>query len=352
MPNYTPYKFKSLIVTTYKIKSEEGKTFDDLNYGDKVTFEESSPNGAQAVFVKGIESLDGKGKSFRADFVPQERAAKYTELFKELNQTNKKTSPLFCVHGFNVQPDDVLENMSKAYVRFNVALNYFPIPVVWPCNTEGDYTTDQDMPSLGAGLHLNALVRGIDDNLFPRKSLLMHSMGNHVIFDGACGTKDDKNKVINSPPEIQFENIFMVAADLPKDIFWKEPYDYDGMLWDGERYKRIYGQKKQKASNFFGMLQTVGTGADKKPKGKIYVVHQPLDKALLGSATTNNEQRLGSYGYMKDGADKIRDEFKGYLENYNIRKDLPWYGDDPLYGHSYQFEKVAIQYYFSKDLAE
>ena len=46
-------------------------------------------------------------------------------------------------------------------------------------------------------------VDKIPDETFPRKSLLMHSMGNHVVFDGAC---------LKGAPKVQFENIFMVAA--------------------------------------------------------------------------------------------------------------------------------------------
>lgn len=364
MSQFKPYDYKGLIITTYKISSEDRKKFDDLEHGDKVTFEASSPNGENAVFLKGVESLGaGKNISFRAKFVPQDLAARYTKLFEELNVTNDETSPLFCVHGFNVQPNSVLEETSKVWERFEnknfgdkdkeyfqfKGLTYYPIPVIWPCNTDGNYNVDQDKPSLGAGKHLRALVKGINNDLFPRKSLLMHSMGNHVVFDGACGTKDDSGAVIKTPPDVQFENIFMVSSDVPKDLFWKEPYDYDNVWWGKERTKRVYGQKKQKASNFFGMLQT---GSDGKPKGKIYVVHNPRDKALLGSAIVNNEKRLGTVGYKSQGEDKVRDEFKDYLAEYNIYSDLPWIADDMTFLHSYHFEAVTIGYYYSKDIGE
>ena len=38
-------------------------------------------------------------------------------------------------------------------------------------------------------------------------------MGNHVVvFNGACGVKDETGQVIDKAPDVQFENIFFVAA--------------------------------------------------------------------------------------------------------------------------------------------
>jgi len=111
-------------------------------------------------------------------------------------------------------------------------------------------------------------------------------------------------------------------------------------------------RKSRRQKNFFKLLATEGTGSDAKPKGKIYVVHRSTDKALLASSIVNNEKRLGSVGYKSQGEDTILEEYKDYLENYDIRPDLGWTGDDTLNYHSYQFEKTAIKFYFSKDLVE
>lgn len=66
------------------------------------------------------------------------------------------------------------------------------------------YDKDQEVFSQEAGKLLNSFVDVVPDETFPRKSLMLHSMGNHVVFNGACGMKN--------PPQVQFENIFMVAA--------------------------------------------------------------------------------------------------------------------------------------------
>jgi len=74
------------------------------------------------------------------------------------------------------------------------------------------YSRDQEDPSQRAGLELKNFVNAIPNDLFPRKSLLMHSMGNHVVFNGACGVKDEAGQVVDKAPDVQFENIFFEAA--------------------------------------------------------------------------------------------------------------------------------------------
>jgi len=343
--------YKGLVVTTCEVEpTAEGADLSNLENGDEVTFKESSPNGKKAVFLMKVKEYDNSGE-FRAKYVSPDRAARFVELFDILNETNKNASALFVVHGFNVQPASAMSNVASKFDRFKEAgLNYYPIPVIWPCNDKGKYSEDQDDPSQKAGDQLRALVNGIDNKLFPRKSLLMHSMGNHVVFNGSCGFKKD-GKVVDSPPDVEFENIFMVAADVPHDIFWENPWDYDNAWTDKDRRKRLYGQKYQKASNFFGMLKRDGSG-DKKPIGKIYIVHNPRDSALHGSSWVKNyETRLGSLGHKKDGGDKIRNDLKDYIEDYNIYPELPWVGDDWKYWHSYQLDLVAIKFYFTKDVS-
>lgn len=257
---YEEYEYKGLVVTTCEINREnEDKEalVKDLERDEKVTFNQSSRNGTQVVFLKNVEYKDKKRGPFRAKYVTPKDAARMSKLFAGVNKTNKDVSPLFCVHGFNVQPGSIMSDMSRNYNRFKEiekidekGFKYCPVPVIWPCTDDGNYLIDQDKPSQGAGNNLNLFVQGIKEELFPRKSLLMHSMGNHVIFDGACGFKEN-NVVKVSEHNINFENIFMVAADLPKDIFCKNPYDYDTVLWGKERAKRIYGQKKQKAKKLF-----------------------------------------------------------------------------------------------------
>lgn len=342
--------YKGLVVTTCEVKPKAaGVDVENLKHGDEVTFQKSSENGKKAVFLMNVKEYDDNG-NFLAEYVSSDKAARFVELFDILNSTNKDASALFLVHGFNVQPASAMNSIASKWKRFvEAGLKYYPIPVIWPCNDGGNYKEDQDDPSQKAGDQLKLFVDGIDNKLFPRKSLLMHSMGNHVVFDGSCGFKEDGTVVV-CPPDVQFENIFMVAADVPHDIFWTNPWEYDNAWFNKERKKRLYGQKTAKASNFFGMLKRYDSG-DKKPVGKIYVVHCPRDSALHGSSWVKNwETRLGSLGHKKDGGDKIRNEFKDYIEDYNILLEIPKFEDDSLFWHSYQLETVAIEFYFSKDV--
>ena len=116
--------------------------------------------------------------------------------------------------------------------------------------------------------------------------------------------------------------------------------------------QRLFGQKKQKASNFFKMLKV---NESSKPSGKIYVVHYRWDKAMLASSTIffNNETRIGGAGHKKDGEDKVRADMKDYIEDYDMYSNIKSFGgDDDKKKHSYQFEPAAIKFYFSKDIGK
>jgi len=341
--NKTEVKLKNGEILPYV----KGETELKLDY--MITFDTSIPvddnSGDEAVFLSHVDYCPGShNKKFIGRYVPVEKVGKWTSLAFKLVEGAKDATPLFCVHGFNVQPDYIMEKMVKDWKIFvDEGFKYFPVPVIWPCSM--NYLGNQVNASLGAGKHLAALVNGVSSEHIPRKSLLMHSMGNHVVFDGACGMKDDKGMVIEKKPGVHFENIFMVSADIPRDVFWKKPWDYDSTWVNTRRRKRMYGQKLKKADNLFSMLQT---GNDGKPKGKIYVVYNPWDMALIGSTATNAEKRLGTYG--ADDEDKIRDEFKDYIKGYNIYPDLGHIVDKYKL-HSYQFEVPAIKFYYGNSLA-
>jgi esterase/lipase superfamily enzyme len=200
--------YKGLVVSTCAIEPSNPE------HGDEVTFKESS-TGGKAVFLMKVKEYDNSG-DFKAKYVSPERAARHVELFPKLNRTNKDTSPLFVVHGFNTQPAEHMTGVATKWPRFTDAgLNYYPIPVIWPCNDSNfivRYSRDQEDPSQRAGKELTALVDAIPNDLFPRKSLLMHSMGNHVVFNGACGMKDQTGKVVDKAPDVEFDNIFLAAA--------------------------------------------------------------------------------------------------------------------------------------------
>merc|ERR1712238_232475 len=110
--------------------------------------------------------------------------------------------------------------------------------------------------------------------------------------------------------------IFMVAADIPADIFSDDPGNEDD---------------KEKAENWKELLGKNG--------GKIFVFHSRRDLALIGSALLFNprQQRIGLQGTTGT----TRDEFEHVVENVNAT-------DQTNVGfpfHNYQYEKWTIQQY-------
>mmetsp|Transcript_15140 Transcript_15140/g.17920 ORF Transcript_15140/g.17920 Transcript_15140/m.17920 type:complete len:394 (+) Transcript_15140:75-1256(+) len=353
----TELKFKDMISFDANLKEDN-----ITPKKDKTELKFNLNEVVEAVFLNEVvKHPDGVKNKFLAHYVTVEKAGRWTSIANYAFEGAEEATPLFCVHGFNDQPDEILEQMVERWKIFankedefipKQGFKYLPVPVIWPCSA--NYPEDLDNHSMGAGKHVAALVNRVSSEHIPRKSLLMHSMGNHVIFDGACGMKDDEGMVKEENFRVHFENIFMVSADIPRDVFWKKPWDYDNawnvntrfVILNKTRKKRIYGQKLQKANNFFSMLQK---GNDGKPKGKIYVVYNPWDRALIASTGINAEKRLGTY--CEDDEDKIRDEFKDYIKGYNIHPDLPRNITDKRYLHSYQFEVPAIKYYYENSLA-
>ncbi len=53
---------------------------------------------------------------------------------------------------------------------------------------------------------------------------------------------------------------------------------------------------------------------------------------------------------MKDGRDKIQNDLKDYIEDYDISSELSRFGGDDWNCHSYELDPAAIKFYFSKDL--
>jgi len=187
------YYYAGLIVTTIAVTPKDGAAD-----GSKVTFNEKDENGTDAMFLKEIKMV-GDGE-FEATKVSLEEAK---EIANNGFGANSST-PLFIVHGFDVEPSNSLK---YNYDNFKGDKEYYPVPVVWASvGNTALYFEEQSNNSMEAGNALKALVNFIPNDTFPRKSLLMHSMGNHVIFNGAC---------FKETPDVQFENIFMVAAVSP-----------------------------------------------------------------------------------------------------------------------------------------
>eukprot|EP00554_Chaetoceros_debilis_P002889 CAMPEP_0194096008 /NCGR_PEP_ID=MMETSP0149-20130528/57123_1 /TAXON_ID=122233 /ORGANISM="Chaetoceros debilis, Strain MM31A-1" /LENGTH=421 /DNA_ID=CAMNT_0038781973 /DNA_START=17 /DNA_END=1280 /DNA_ORIENTATION=+ len=179
--------------------------------------------------------------------------------------------PLFCIHGFSVQPRGHLKAIKEATVnRFNQG-KFMPIPVMWPSGGGVKYLGDRKTTP-GAGNGLKSLKKALDS--FPSKSLLAHSMGNRVLRHAA----DSK---------LKFDNIFMVAADVRHDIFHKD-YINSGDANDENRTE-LQGKK---------ICSMLSSGSNGKPKGKVYVLYNGADYALTGSRfiKLKLKSRLGAIG--------------------------------------------------------
>lgn len=348
--------FKGICVSCIKVSPKPDENGEDTGI---VVFKDSDETGEEARFlVDVIQTGEGEfeGKTIDAEEV------------KEMigNEIGEDATPLFCVHGFYAEISQTLNkntdmgSIVTALPKFKSnGGKYYPIPVLWPCENGNDllpidqlnlvrqYKKDQNEWSQNAGKMLKTLVGNIDDNVFPKKSLMMHSMGNHVVFNGACGFQE--------APDVQFENIFMVAADVPFDIFHKEPNN-------NYRWNKVFAKKELKATNFFKMLEKkTDSQGNEVPKGKVYILHNHKDEALdLSSKFLNGENRLGQRGagmyksfwnnswYDDKQKELIRSEYYDYIENI----DFTVQAEGSEAKHNYQFEDSAIKKYNEKALKE
>jgi hypothetical protein len=217
-------KYPGLILSTVKLTHlPNSKTFDELEDGDEVFFRDFSENGSKAAFLEDIVQTDitvflffFRTRTFKAKFASGKKAFDLARAKKGYTTTVKydykvdgfRVSPLFCVHGFTVQPSDVFETMAKARNQFMNRTTFYPIPVVWSTRRLTSlrrYRQDQIWSSIEAGGVLNALLNSFSNKYFFEKSLMMHSMGNHVVLNGVLGLNE-------KTPDVRFDNIFMVAA--------------------------------------------------------------------------------------------------------------------------------------------
>mmetsp|Transcript_57501 Transcript_57501/g.62105 ORF Transcript_57501/g.62105 Transcript_57501/m.62105 type:complete len:314 (-) Transcript_57501:188-1129(-) len=302
-------EYTGLIVTTVELKTEkDGVPITSLqdNDGKTVYFTGNSSNGSKAYFLTNIK---GTRTGFRrweytATIVSPTKAS---EIVADGFGNGKETIPLFCIHGASVQINSKLGDAEEAVYNFKEAGTYYPVPVIWPAGLPGiGYIPDRNS-SEEAGELFRCFVECIPKGQFPRKSLMMHSMGNFLVHSGKDG----------NPLDVQFDNIFMVAADIPADIFSDDPRNEDD---------------KEKAVNWKELLGKNG--------GKIFVVHSTGDIVLRLSASTVNFGEGPRIG-LRGTTGNTRDEFNDVVENVNATENV----GGGLLNHSYQYEKWTIQQY-------
>jgi len=214
--------FTGLLVSSVKVEEKDNNI---------VEFTDECEVGEKGMFLTNVIEIKGKKvRTFRATkltdadiikkFINNPPQPSKTSMTPEAWKTAFKDAiPLFCVHGFGVQPSGLFENVEgrgnfdwrKVSIIDNFADpklgggKYYPVFVLWPCS-EGykhTYRADQRECALEAGEIFKKLVDCIPNNTFARKSLMMHSMGNHVVYNGAC---------LEGTPDVRFDDIFMVAS--------------------------------------------------------------------------------------------------------------------------------------------
>ena len=195
--------FPGVIVSTHrltKIRNGEPLNDDDLKTdGIKVKYQELTDEpGDKGVFLCDIKQhYNGLFPDhFEATYLTPETAA------KKLHEEAGDKHLLFCVHGHNTEARKWLSSVTKVR-EDGFFKKYYPVPVTW--SLVGNlfaYDTNKQL-ALMAGRTMENFVSNVDDELFPRKSLMMHSLANHVVFNVACR---------HGIPKVQFDNIFMVGA--------------------------------------------------------------------------------------------------------------------------------------------
>jgi len=301
-------EYTGLIVTTVELKTEKDGvpiTSPQDNDGKTVYFTGNSQNGSKAYFLTNIKGTrTGRSWEFTATIVSP---AKASEIVTDGFGNGKETIPLFCIHGHTRTIQEKLERVDEAKDDFKEAGTYYPVPVIWPTGSRDvlDYGPNQ-RSSEEAGKLFRSFIECIPNGQFPRKSLMMFSMGNFLVHSGKEG----------NPLDVQFDNIFMVAADIQADIFSDNPRDEED---------------KEKAENWKELLGKNG--------GKIFVFHSRRDLVLVLSTLSFNPgiQRIGVEGTTGT----TRDEFTDVVENVNAREHV----NVGFLGHNYQYEKWTIQQY-------
>lgn len=286
--------YNGLVMTSIDVK--------DIGNG-KVEFSgqiKGTEDDTTAVILKNVERVRWTG--WRRH-IPVFQAEKVSD-----NQIKKsKLKPLLCIHGFNVQPEGHMKTCRRVKDKFE---KFTLIPVIWPSGGGlMNYFSDRGY-SKGAGEALkNSMSKYA--GMFPRKSILAHSMGNRVFRHAA-------------DPKFRFDNIFMAAADVNEKIFDKDYIDSSAADSDDGLSIR-------------GMLN--------HGNSKIYVLHNRQDYALAGSTVQKlGVGRLGQGGVKQN---RLHEKLKQKVENLNCgQKWLNW--GINFAAHSYQFDDEAIKFYDDK----
>jgi len=320
---YDRRHYDGIAVTTIDYEIPDLSNPNRVRFSGKIS---GKNNAKTAVFLTNIDHVEGNNvireRIYEADMITPSEA--YEAFVEEFGDT---VEPLFYIHGFNNEPGWVFKEALKANSNPHLE-KYKVVPVIWPsegCGRLSCYRTDRSEIAAGASKSLKDGILGL--NAFPKKSLLTHSMGN-LVLRGAADRR------------IKFDNIFMVAADVPFNLF-----------------EKTFINESDDGIEIFNMLKDQpGTNT---PEGKIYVLSNWGDESLAFSAhlylTNGGVNRLGQSGvHMHDCwgwgwcEDKGRtdERIRDYIENFVVEPILANLGHATE--HSYHLYDFVLDYYDSK----
>jgi hypothetical protein len=278
----------------------------------KVKYVQKSPTETKAksshVMLEAEKILPGQVRSLIN--AESEEAAERSTDAKDMD-VNRKV--LFTVHGYDQDPIEYLLEIKGVETRFK---KFKLIPVLWPSSSDsvGMFVYPRDkILGQGAAKAFQSIVEPAESF---SKSILAHSMGNYVL-----------RKFANS--SFNFDNIFMVAADVNHDLF-------------NERY--IEGGKQEWRKDGLRIKDMLTEGKD----GKIHVVYNKRDTTLMKSSFLNRDSRLGRSGIPLGGDCLLRKADKVHEDIKDVVTTIDWTRSYPSDSHSYQFDLGIVGYYESQ----
>ena len=183
--------YDGLVLTSIDVKPVEG-TDRTVRFSGSIA---GKADDDTATFLENVRQINDTDEGGKRLFEAETLTVAEAKAIINGDSEEGEGKPLFCVHGFSIQPGTHLQSLNDAAKKFNKG-KFMLVPVIWP-TSEWNFLSVADTDAPGAGNAFKTLKKGIDS--FPRKSLLCHSMGNIVLRHAA-----DEN--------FKFDNIFMAAA--------------------------------------------------------------------------------------------------------------------------------------------
>jgi len=204
------------------------------------------------------------------------------------------TRSLLCLHGFDMQPIfKWLETCATCTGQLSV------VPVIWPRADRKLLRNALDRKAVTpeAANAFDPLLTAVEN---VRKSILCHSTGNFVLK--AMATQGHART---------FDDIFMVAADVERDLF------------DASN-NRSHSMNENHGLNIANMV-----------RNKVHVLHSKRDMTMIFRRLLKG----GKKALGEDGVD--RDKLEPALSNKVANFDCTYFTRG-LLGHNYLFEKRII----------